>query len=85
MGERPAKHVVVTVRKDVGCDPGFFYTWRVVFGGVFWRTTEVGDTVRVWIVAVGGTRLFIAAATKPEANGMLNREVKQIVESIRFA
>jgi hypothetical protein len=82
LGGRPAKHVMVTVRKNVGCDPGFFYTWRDGgFGGAFWRTTDVGDTIRVWIVAVGGTRLFIAAATKEDAN---ERQVKQIVESIRF-
>jgi hypothetical protein len=81
LGGRPAKHVVLTVRKNVGCDPGFFYTWRTDFGGAFWRATDVGDTIRVWIVPVGGTRLFIAAATREGAN---EQEVKQIVESIRF-
>jgi hypothetical protein len=24
----PAKHVVLTVREDLGCDPGFLYTWQ---------------------------------------------------------
>ncbi len=81
LGGRPAKNVVLTVRKDVGCDPGFFYTWRLDWGGAFWRTTDVGDTIRVWIVAVDGTRLFIAAATKA---GGLGKEIQQIVESIRF-
>jgi hypothetical protein len=82
LGGRPAKNVVLTVRKNVGCDPGFFYTWRSGYGGAFWRTTDVGDTIRVWIVAVGGKRLFIAAATKA---GGLEKEIQQIVESIRFA
>lgn len=81
LGGHPAKHVVLTVRKNVGCDPGFFYTWRAVFGGAFWQTTDIGDTIRVWIVAVDGTRLFIAAATKA---GGREKEVQQIVESIRF-
>src|SRR5262245_8986465 len=27
VGGHPAKHVVLTVREEVGCDPGFFYTW----------------------------------------------------------
>jgi hypothetical protein len=84
VGGRPAKHVVLSVREDVGCDPGFFYSWRAVFGGAFWLSTEIGDTVRVWIVAVGGTRLFIAAATREAANATLKRQVKQIIESIRF-
>jgi hypothetical protein len=84
LGGRPAKHVVLAVRK-VGCDPGFFYIWQDVFGGALWPTTEVGVTIRVWIVAVNGTRLFIAAATTEQANARLKREVKRIVESIRFA
>jgi hypothetical protein len=82
LGGHAAKHVVLTVRENVGCDPGFFYTWRVGPGGAFWRTTDVGDRIRVWIVAVGGTRLFIAAATKA---GGAEKEIHQIVESIRFA
>lgn len=81
----PAKHMVLTVRKNVGCDPGFFYSWKDVLGGALWPTTRTGDTIRVWIVAVDGTRLFIVAATNEQANLRLKREVKQIVESIRFA
>ena len=90
LGGYPAKYVVLTVRNYVGCNPGFLYTWREVFGGAFWRTTIVGDTIRVWIVPVGGTRffkgtrLFIAAATREDADAMLKREVEQIVGSFRF-
>ena len=85
LGGRPAKYVVLTVRKNVGCDPGFFYTWRAVSGGTLWLTTDVGDTIRVWIVPVGGMRLFIAAATNDQATSSLEKEIQQIVESIRFA
>jgi hypothetical protein len=85
LGGRPAKHVVLTVRKNVGCEPGFFYTWKDIVGGSLWPRTDVGDTIRVWIIAVGGTRLFIAAATNEQANARLKRSLKQIVESIRFA
>ena len=90
LGGYPAKHVVLTVRKYVSCNPGFFYTWREVYGGVFWRTMIAGDTIRVWIVPVSGTpffkrtRLFIAAATREDADAMLKREVKRIVRSFRF-
>ena len=73
--------MVLTVRANVGCDPGFFYSWRPQRLGAFWQTTDVGDTIRVWIVAVGGTRLFIAAATKA---GGIEKEVQQVVASIRF-
>ena len=50
LGGRPAKHVVLTVRKKVGCDPGFFFTWRAVDGGTLWTRTGAGATIRVWIV-----------------------------------
>jgi hypothetical protein len=84
LGGRPAKHVALTVRKNVGCDPGFFYSWREVYGGAFWQTTGVGDTIRVWIVDVHGTRLFIEAATTKQAVGGLRQEAEQIIESISF-
>jgi hypothetical protein len=90
VGGHPAKHVVLTVRKHVGCDPGFFYTWPDVSGGDLWPTTSVGDTIRVWIVPVAATsfykrtRLFIAAATKEDADAKLKREVERIVGSFRF-
>lgn len=84
LGGRPAKHVALTVREKVGCDPGFFYSWRDVNGGALWPTTGVGDTIRVWIVDMDGTRLFIEAETTQQAVGGLAEEVQQIVESIRF-
>ena len=84
LGGRPAKHVALTVRENVGCDPGFFYTWRDVNGGALWRTTGVGDTIRIWIVDIDGTRLFIEAETTKQAVGGLKQEVEQIVESISF-
>lgn len=84
LGGRPAKHVALTVREKVGCDPGFFYSWRDVNGGALWPTTGVGDTIKVWIADVDGTRLFIEAETTKQAVGGLEHEVQQIVESITF-
>jgi hypothetical protein len=84
VGGHPAKHVVLTVRKDADCDPGFFYSWKEVFGGAFWRTTSIGDTIRVWIVSAGGRRIFIGAESKPGHPGHV-KEMQQVVESIRFA
>jgi hypothetical protein len=84
VGGRPAKHVVLTVREDAGCDPGFFYSWTAPEGGAGWAGAKPGDTIRVWIVDVDGTRLFVAAVTRPRAGSELEQEVVQIVESIRF-
>jgi hypothetical protein len=84
VGGRGAKHVVLTVREDAGCDPGYFFAWRDDFGGAFWVETDVGDTIRVWIVDFDGKRLVIEAETNKDANSALEREIQQIVESIRF-
>jgi hypothetical protein len=84
VGGLPAKHVLLTIQEDLGCDPGYFYTWQDVRWGTLWPDTRQGDTIRVWIVDVGGTLLFIGAATTDEANDGLRQEIEQIVGSIRF-
>jgi hypothetical protein len=84
LGGYPARHVVLAVRNNVGCDPGFFFSWRDRRIGALWTTTGVGATIRVWIVDVDGTRLFIQAATTKQASSGLVKEVQQIVKSIRF-
>jgi hypothetical protein len=84
VGSRASKHVVLTLREDLGCDPGFYYTWDAVFGGALWMTTDLGDTIRVWIVDVDGTRLFIAGVTHPDAHPGLEQEIQDIVDSIQF-
>jgi hypothetical protein len=52
--------------------------------GALWPETRVGDTIRVWIVDGGGTRLFIEAETNEQADSDLEREIERIVGSIRF-
>jgi hypothetical protein len=79
VGGRAAKHVVLTVRENVGCDPGFFYSWHDVLAGALWTTTDVGTTIRVWIVDIEGTRLFIEAETSTQADSYLEREIEQIL------
>ena len=88
IGGRPATHVVVKVLEDLGCDPGFFFTWqpRGPGGGCWgacWLESNVGDTIRVWIIDVGGKRLFIEAATKDHRR-FLAQQIEKIVRSIRF-
>ena len=60
--------MVLRVRETVGCDPGFFYTWQDWKWGALWPETRLGDTIRVWIVDVDGTRLFIEAETHRQAD-----------------
>jgi hypothetical protein len=98
IGGRAATHVVLSVREDLGCEPGYFFSWRPrnVCAGACWLSeSSVGNTIRVWIFDVGGTRLFIDAETRKHHAGTgeavprrVHREVEQeitkIIESIRF-
>jgi hypothetical protein len=75
--------VVLTVREDLGCSPGFFFTWRTPMGGAFWPGTKrwrhhQGLDRRRWRKAV-----FVQAQTK-DAHSFLSYQIGKIVESIRF-
>ncbi len=84
VGGQPAQHLVFTVRRHFSCDPGFFFTWPTVRTGASWTRTNVGDTVRIWLVDVEGTRLYVEAETRANAGSAVGREIQQIIESIRF-
>jgi len=84
VGGYPAKHVVLAVREDIGCDPGFFYSWHSECWGPCWMETHVGDTIQVWIVEVEGIRIFVEAEMTSNANPELELEIRQIVDSIVF-
>lgn len=84
VGGRNAKQVELIVRERRRCDPGFFYTWRDVFGGALWPRTPPRTTIHVWIVDVDGKLLFLEAETSPQAGPDLEREISAIIRSIRF-
>jgi hypothetical protein len=84
VGGRPAKHVVVTVRDDFGCDPGFFFTWDPAGGGPAWWGTDAGDMINVWIVNVDGKVFVIVGETTTDASAKLGQEIQDIVASIQF-
>ena len=71
VGGYPAKHVVIKVRDDIACSPGKFFMWGV--GGVFRFATGLGETNRVWIVDVDGTRFWFEAETYEGANPSAGR------------
>jgi hypothetical protein len=100
LGGREAIHLVLTVREDLGCDPGYFFTWPDECWGDCWIRTDPRDMIGVWVVEVEGTRLVIEAETTRQgvwagpsyfieektelSDAELWQEVRQIVESIRF-
>ncbi len=82
VGGHPAKHVVIKVRNDIACPPGQFFMWGV--GGVFRFATGLGETNRVWIVDVNGTRFWFEAETYKGASPELDQEIQDMVDSIQF-
>jgi hypothetical protein len=82
VGGHSAKHVVIKVRDDIGCSPSSFYMWGV--HGVFRFATALGQTNRVWIVDVNGTRFWFEAETFSGAKPALEQEIQAMVDSIVF-
>ena len=83
VGGRPAWHTILSVRRDRGCDPGYFFTWDTEMGGAFWNETRAGYKIEVWVVDVRGKRLVFEAESKG-SGGIAYGEVTKIVDSIRF-
>ena len=84
LGSVEGRHFVVSVRENLGCDPGFFFIWRATSGGALWQQAHVGDTLRVWILNVDSTIFFIVAQTSAQASEPFAAEMVGIVNSIRF-
>ncbi len=84
VGGRHAKLVEVRVQREVGCDPGFFFTWEADDGGAMWSPARPGDTLRIWIVEMTGAPLFIEAETTARAGPELAEEIQRIVDSIEL-
>jgi hypothetical protein len=66
------------------CQPGFLYRWRTSSANDSWTGIQVGDTVQIWVVDFGQTRLVIEADTRVGAPAWLKAELQHIVASIRF-
>jgi hypothetical protein len=85
VGGYPAKHVVVTVREDIGCPPDQFYLWYGVGGGGNARyASQAGSTIRVWAIDVDGKIVWIDGETYLGAPGKLGKEIQKIIDSVQF-
>jgi hypothetical protein len=84
VGGHPAKHVVITVREDVGCDASSFYLWYAPRADLARYATELGSTIRVWIVDVNGTLVWIDGETYKGAGPEPGQQIQHIVDSIQF-
>ena len=86
VGGLPATQVVLFVRDDYSCGPGYFYTWDGEDSrtGPLWGSPLLGDTITIWVMDVDSERFIIAAETHLNASTALAEEVQQIVDSIEF-
>jgi hypothetical protein len=90
VGGRAAKQVTLFATYSIldnglVCYGGFFISWDFDSnGGAFWTNTLPGDTIRVWIVDLDETLLFIEAATHWNASPGVGQEIQKIVDSIQF-
>jgi hypothetical protein len=83
VGGRDAKRALVTVPKDAACAPDQFHLWYDETIGGRWPSL-LPTSVRVWIVDVDGTRLFIETEMLDPATPTIDQEMQQMVESIQF-
>jgi hypothetical protein len=95
VGGRPATHVALRVRRDRGCDPGYFFTWPAECWGGCWVQTDTGDSIDLWVVDVNGKRLVFVGETKPYRNpdatparrkewAAIKAEIPGMIQSIQF-
>jgi hypothetical protein len=90
VGGMPAKYLVVTVPDDIGCDPGEYNLWYDAGGcsgddlcGRY--VSNLGSTIRVWIVDVGGESIWLDAETPAEGvSEDLEREIQHVIASVEF-
>jgi hypothetical protein len=85
VGGRPAKHVVITVPEDAACQAESFYLWYTPSGECCDRyITQLGATMRVWVIDVDGKIVWIDGETYKGAGSGPGEEIQQIIDSIQF-
>lgn len=72
-----------TTYVDARAGDVWFYRWRTAGGEESWAYRP-GDTHRLWILDVGGTRVVVDAGHGPDDSPRDVRELTAMVESLRF-
>ena len=83
VGGFPAKLVVVKIPDVAACKANdFFLWWSLKQTGRY--ATELGSTIKVWIVDVNGTLLQMDGEFLKGSGPEVEKEMQQIVDSIQF-
>jgi hypothetical protein len=89
VGGLPAKMIVITVPDDIGCAPDDFFLWYDDGACAGhdpcprWAS-QLGQTLRVWVVDVDGERVWVEAETYAGATPEIEQEIQRIIDSIQF-
>jgi hypothetical protein len=81
---RPARHLAVAVRTDLGCGPGYFVDWHLQAGGAAWGGIQVGDTIDAWLVPIGEHHLVVEAIVRHGFERAVSDDIESIVDSIEL-
>jgi hypothetical protein len=84
VGGHPAKRVVLVIHDDVGCTAGSFRLWYTSTPGLSRFATQLGSKIRVWIIDVDGTLIWIDGETFKGSGPEPGRQIQQIIDSIEF-
>ncbi|MBI2781654.1 MAG: hypothetical protein HYX55_07665 [Chloroflexi bacterium] len=85
VGGKPAQKVVVRIPDNPGCAPESFFLWYDDSNDGNQRyASQAGQTIRVWIIEVGGKRIQIDGETFVGAGAQVDNELQGIVDSIQF-
>ena len=82
----PAKRVVITIPEDIDCSAASFKLWYddgMGPGGGRWPTV-LPSTMRVWIIDVDGTLVWIDGETYENTSPALERDMQKMIDSIEF-
>ena len=79
VGGRPAKLVVLTIDRDIACQPNQFW----LFGKYSMYPDTLDSVVRTWIIDVDG-KLYEIDSNQAAPDPALDQEIQQIVDSVQF-
>lgn len=81
---RAGRLVEYVIPKDITCASGRFTIWRDPVGGGLWENAPFGETVRMWILDVDGSRFVVTGVYHSTTSAADRAELQGIVDSLTF-
>ena len=75
--------IEITIPASLPCLPDRFYLWQDSPQN-YWWVGAAGETIRVWVLEVGGQPVAIAGRTVPATTSALDAELLAVLDSIVF-